>query len=418
MMSAPLSRRAWLSGLSAAAVSHAVPATALSFCSDAPGTPAGNGTFGTPLGDISPRVLWGASIGSPALEDPALVQALSMEKPRVVAIANALKFGGPPPGAPAPADRWRECDDIVSLAMRIGAGIRGDALAWNDWLPEWVKTLARQRPTGWRDTLRDAFDTHFKAVFAHFDDLRHTLGVQPLRWCGVVNEPFNPWAARGGFAGYRDGPWQDAFGTEPDGVPGYIHRAFVLAERHAPPGTALFLNETFCDEDRFSVVVRPALLRLVDALQSAGRKVDAVGLECHLMPQWMRDPKNPDWKPFVGFLTELARRGVAIYLTELDVNDCSTRDVAERDALVERCTRTFVTAALEIPAVTMVTNWDLSDKYAWLREDTTSGGVYPSLGKWADCVSLPPCPRPDLYDQSMRPKIVRDGLAQALRTRA
>ena len=281
-----------------------------------------------------------------------------------------------------------------------------------------MKTLARDRPTGWRDTLRDAFDAHFKAVFAHFDDLRHTLGTQPLRWCGIVNEPFNPWAARGGFAGYRAGPWLDAFGTEPDGVPGYIHRAFVLSERYAPPGTALFLNETFCDEDRFSVVVRPALLRLVDALQQAGRKVDAVGLECHLMPQWMRDPKNPDWKPFAAFLTELARRGVAIYLTELDVNDCSVRETGERDALVERYTRTFVTAALENPAVTMVTNWDLSDKYSWLREDTTSGGVYPSLGKWADCVSLPPCPRPDLYDQTMRPKIVRDGLAQALRTRA
>ena len=172
-----------------------------------------------------------------------------------------------------------------------------------------------------------------------------------------------------------------------------------------------------CDEDRFSAVVRPSLLRLVDFLQRAGRKVDAVGLECHLMPQWMRDPRNPDWKPFAAFLADLARRGVAIYLTELDVNDCSVRDAAERDAMVERYTRSFVAAALEVPAVTMVTNWDFSDKYSWLREDGTPSAVYPSLAKWADCVARPPCPRPDIYDQSMRPKIVRDGLAQALRAR-
>ena len=135
------------------------------------------------------------------------------------------------------------------------------------------------------------------------------------------------------------------------------------------------------------------------------------------MPQWMRDPRNPDWKPFVAFLTELSKRGVAIYLTELDVNDCSVRDAVERDAMVGAYTRSFVSAALDVPAVTMITNWDFSDKYSWLRDDASSSGVYPSLEKWADCVARPPCPRPDIYDQTMRPKAARDGLAQALRTR-
>lgn len=420
MSVAPLSRRAWLMGLSAAAFSRVPLAGAAGFCSDADGLRTTPGAIGTPLGEISPRIEWGVSLGSPAIEDDALVAALGRERPRVIAIANALKFGDRAPrdaGASETPGRWKECDDIVALALQLGAGVRGDALAWNEWLPDWVKALARERPSGWRDTLRDAFEGHFKAVFAHFGDLRHTLGMQPLRWCGLVNEPFNPWKTSGGFAGYREGPWLDAYGTEPDGVPGYIHRAFALAERHAPPGAALFLNETYCDEDRFSAVVRPSLLRLVDFLQRAGRKVDAVGLECHLMPQWMRDPKNPDWKPFAAFLADLARRGVAIYLTELDVNDCSVRDAAERDAMVERYTRSFVAAALEVPAVTMVTNWDFSDKYSWLREDGTPSAVYPSLAKWADCVARPPCPRPDIYDQSMRPKIVRDGLAQALRAR-
>lgn len=419
MSPAPLSRRACLGALSLAAVSRAAPAAAWSFCSDDPGAPEAAAFTGTPLGGVSPRVTWGVAMASPALEDAAFIRAVSAERPRVVAIANALKFGGGPRKAdePEPPGRWKECDDIVALAMSLGADVRGDCLAWNDWLPDWVKTLAQDRPAGWRDTLRDAFDTHFKTVFAHFDDLRHSYGTQPMRWCGVINEPLDPWSATGGFAGYRKGPWLDAFGIEADGVPGYIHHAFMLAERYAPRGTTFFLNETYCEDDRFSPVVRPAILRLVDSLQKAGRNIGAVGLECHLMPQSMRDPRNPDWRSYVAFLSDLAKRGVAIYLTELDVNDCSTRGLAERDALVEHYTRTFVTAALEVPAVTMITNWGFSDKYSWWRANGSPSAVYPSMEGWANCIARPPCPRPDIYDQSLHPKPARDGLLRALRTR-
>src|SRR5262249_25679873 len=143
---------------------------------------------------------------------------------------------------------------------------------------------------------------------------------------------------------------------------------------------------------------------LVDALQKAGRKLDAVGLECHLMPQWMTSRREPDWRPFVAFLKELSRRGLAIYLTELDVNDCSLRDVAARDTQVAAYTRSFVSAALEVPAVTMVSNWDLSDKYSWLRSNDRPSSTYPSLARWADCSLPPPCPRPAIYDEALQPK--------------
>ena len=182
---------------------------------------------------------------------------------------------------------------------------------------------------------------------------------------------------------------------------------------HSRP-TAFFLNESNCDNDRYGPIVRPAMLRLVDALQRSGRKLDAVGLECHLMPQWMSDQRQPDWRPFVSFLRDLASRGVEIYLTELDVNDCSLRDLAQRDALVADYTRSFLGAALQVPAVTMISNWDLSDKYSWLREDTSPSSGYPSLSRWANCVYSPPCPRPAIYDQSMRPKAARRALAAAL----
>jgi endo-1,4-beta-xylanase len=239
------------------------------------------------------------------------------------------------------------------------------------------------------------------------------MNPNPLRWCGVINEPFNPWVMNGDEPSWRQGAWLDAFGTEADGVPRYIHSAFALGERYGSGNQpALFINEASCENDRFGPAVRRAYLKLIDSLQKAGRRVDAVGLECHLVPHWMSDPARPDWRPFVQFLRDLAQRGVEIYLTELDVNDCGLRGMAERDAQVEAYMRSLVSAALEVPAVTMVSNWNFSDKSSWLRENSAAGGL--NIESWAKCVPSPECPRPALYDESMNLKRARQGLAEAL----
>ena len=303
---------------------------------------------------------------------------------------------------------WGECDDTIALAKELGVPVRGDCLAWNDWLPNWLTEIARKRPRGWQIQMQRAFEAHFDGVFAHF----RQMNPNPLRWCGVINEPFNPWVMNGSDPSWRAGAWLDAFGIEADGVPRYIHSAFALGERYRSGQCALFVNEANCENDRFGPAVRPAYLKLIDSLQKAGRRVDAVGLECHLVPQWMSDPARPDWRPFVQFLRDLAERGVEIYLTELDVNDCGLRDVAERDAQVQSHMRSLVSAALEVPAVAMISNWNLSDKGSWLRDKDAAGHL--NIESWAKCVDHPECPRPALYDESMNPKPARQGLAEAL----
>jgi endo-1,4-beta-xylanase len=368
-------------------------------------------------------VAWGAKLETPGTYDQALVAAIASEEPRFLVIGSGLKFGNLHPESMSFEGKsegkaygtWSESDDIVAIASKLGIPVRGDCLAWNDWLPGWLADIARKQATGWRDTLEEHYHSHFASVFAHFDEIEQKSGRKMLRWCGLVNEPLDPWAASGGRPAWRKGAWLDAFGLEADGLPGYINLAFDLGERFdRSSATALFINESNCDNDRFGPIVRPAMLRLVDALQRSGKKLDAVGLECHLMPQWMSDQQQPDWRPFVAFLKELSARGVEVYLTELDVNDCSVREMAQRDAQVAEYTRSFVSAALQVPAVTMVSNWDLSDKYSWLRENTSPSGGYPALGRWANCVLRPACPRPAIYDQAMRPKAARRGLAEAL----
>jgi endo-1,4-beta-xylanase len=408
------SRRALMGGVGALAFAPATGTRAQSYCSDTAPAPPAATHLSRPLGTISKRVQWGVAIEQPGLYDPALLAALRTEAPRFLAIASGLKFGSLHPQSMAYRNNagestWRECDDTVALAKDLGVPIRADCLAWNDWLPNWLTDVVRKRPRGWQDQLRGHFEAHFEGVFAHF----RQLDTNPMHWCGVVNEPFNPWVMNGADPSWRRGAWIDAFGTEADGVPRYIHSAFALGERYrGGQKCALFSNEANCENDRFGPAVRPAYLKLIDSLQRAGRSIDAVGLECHLVPQWMSDPARPDWRPFVQFLRDLAQRGVEIYLTELDVNDCGLRDVAERDAQVETYMRSLLSAALQVPAVTMISNWNFSDKSSWLRETGSAGRL--NIESWAKCVPAPACPRPALYDESMNPKPARQGLAEAL----
>jgi endo-1,4-beta-xylanase len=404
------------------------PALAEGFCHDEAG-PASDGPsadeppMAKPLGAISRRVAWGAKLEAPGTADNGLIATIALEEPRFLVIGSGLKFGNLHPSSMRfegrvdgrPFRTWDECDEIVRLAESFKIPVRGDCLVWNDWLPDWLKDVARRQGAGWRQDLQEHFDQHIESVFTHFGELERKAGHKIMRWCGPVNEPLDPWAASFGRPAWRKGVWLDTFGLAQDGVPAYIHRAFEVAKRQAgSDDISFFLNESNCDNDRFGPIMRPAMLGLVDALRRAGRKVDAIGLECHLMPQWMNDPRQPDWRPFVAFLKELSVRGLAIYLTELDVLDCSLRDMAERDRLVAAYMRSFVSAAIEVAEVSMVSNWDLSDKYSWLRSDDSPTATYPSLPRWANCVTRPPCPRPAPYDQEMRPKAARRALAEAL----
>jgi endo-1,4-beta-xylanase len=361
-------------------------------------------------------------MGAPGLYDDALIQALSAEQPKFLAIANALKFGNLYPTSAdinsTEGQNWRECDDIVALANRLRVPLRGDCLAWNDWLPQWLIDLSQQGDAQSKQKLNQIYQALFQNVFTHFKHLENSAGSALLRWCGVVNEPFNPWVLENGAPTWRQGAWLDGLGLGSDGIPTYIHQAFAFGQRFGSNAVSLYLNEANCENDRYGPTLRPAMLHLVDALQRAGRKIDAVGLECHLVPQWMNNPGRPDWGPFVNFVKELAQRNVGIYITELDVIDCSLTSVSDRDALVASYMGSFITAALNAsPAVTMVSNWDLSDKYSWLRDDGHPGAVFPSLTQTANCVQHPSCPRPDPYDQNMRPKAARNALAGALGTR-
>jgi len=406
-----------LLGAGAAAASGR-SALAEEMCRDAAPAPAYQRSESRPLGEIDGSVVWGTHLEGAGVYNERLVAAIAAEKPKVLAVGSGLKFGNLHPLSLAferqagekRFSTWAEVDDLVEVAHRLGAATRGDAMIWNDWLPKWVTDLAQRRPERWRQKLAESFERNFAAIFAHMDELDARYGKQVMPWRGLVNEPFAYWSVSGGRPAWRPGAWLEAFDPAPDGVPGYIHKAFEYGQKYAGASKpALYLNEANCENDKYGPLLRAAMLSLVDSLQNAGRRVDAVGLEAHLQPEWMDDPLRPNWRPFVDFLKELQKRGVEIYITELDVNDCLSTDIEQRDRLVADYTYSFTAAALEVSSVRMVTNWDFADSASWYRD----AAAFRALARWPACQASPACPRPTIYDQDLAPKPSRDALARA-----
>jgi endo-1,4-beta-xylanase len=208
----------------------------------------------------------------------------------------------------------------------------------------------------------------------------------------VVNEPF--WPMHANPESYRSGPWYAAMGKD------YVIRAMKRA-RSADPFGKIVLNEAGPEWENAwgpTKPVREGLLRLVTQIQDAGVKLDAVGLECHWFPQFTFEPGR-----FGAYLHALGQRGVAIYLTELDVNDgAMAGDASARDQQVGERYASLITAALKEPKVEAILTWQLADSASWLNGEPTLWG--PNARK----------PRPLPFDTAYQPKAAYHAIAKAL----
>ena len=146
--------------------------------------------------------------------------------------------------------------------------MRGHCLIWNEWVPAWIKQMSTAER-------RAYFDAYIDEVVARY--------AGKLQSWDVVNEPF--WPGHHAPGGFRMGPWYDAFGTD------YIRRAFERAAA-ADRTTKLVLNEAQTErDDELGLTIRRGLLKLVGDLKHAGIKLDVVGLQGHLQPQYPQIPR-------------------------------------------------------------------------------------------------------------------------------
>ena len=223
-------------------------------------------------------------------------------------------------------------DLLFNFARTNGLTLRGHPLVWYYANPPWLKPALQAK----RD--EKLMTGHIAAVMQRY----------ALASVDVVNEAIAPDGS-----GLRPSLWLDAFG------PGYLDIAFHAA-RAANPRTKLVYNDYGCEpgaNDRF----RAAQLKLLDGLLARRVPIDALGLQGHLNAFG----KPVDQRKLRDFLQEIRARGLAILITELDVDDTGgPTDIAARDRAVADETRRFLDVMLDNPATEAVLTWNLTDRYA------------------------------------------------------
>jgi endo-1,4-beta-xylanase len=326
------------------------------------------------LGAIAARngYLFGAAAAEVIDKDPAY-RDLYVTQTKLVTTDIALKIGriAPQPGP----KHFDTADRLLAFCDQHQIAMRGHCLIWNEWNPAWVKNMS----AGER---RMFFDSYIEEVVGRYSG--------KLQSWDIVNEPF--WPGHHAPGGFRLGPWYDAFG------PDYVQRAFeraALVDRT----TKFVLNEAQTErDDELGLAVRRGLLELVADLKNAGVKLDVVGLQGHLQPQYPHDPGR-----FDEFLHALADLGVDIYITEFDVcDDIFPDDTEARDAAVARTAQQFLEMTLRHPAVKALIAWELADNYSFYR------GIYRAKNPTAARL-----PRPLPYDDKLQAKPLWGAIAQA-----
>lgn len=268
-------------------------------------------------------------------------------------------------------------DQLFGFAARNRLSMRGHTLVWYYANPPWLRPALEAR----RD---ERLMT---------DHIRTVLKRYPMASVDVVNEALQPpgeTAARPD--GLRPSLWLDAFG------PGYIDLAFHAA-RAAAPATMLVYNEWGFEQggsenDRF----RATTLRFLDGLLKRGVPIDALGIQGHLFAFGNRVDQNK----LAHFLREIQDRGLAVLVTELDVDDTGGPSATfARDQAVADEARRFLDVVLDCPATRALLTWSLSDRYVDPPDDWKL-----KLMGWRF--------RKTPYDAGFRPKPLRDAIAQAL----
>ncbi len=222
---------------------------------------------------------------------------------------------------------FANADRFVTFCATNHLQVRGHTLIWHEALPAWAEPQLN-RASG-----RGIMADHITRVAGHFAGKLYS-------W-DVVNEVLDPGSQRPD--GLRDTIWLRSCGAD------YLELAF-RATAAADARALLVWNETYLEvSNGFGQNKRTAMLALLDRMLAHGVPIQGIGLEAHLRAEQAAVLGDASYEAFLG---QLARRGMKIFITELDVQDLTLpANPAARDQAVAAVYSKFLTATLRQPAV-------------------------------------------------------------------
>ena len=332
-MTSPLTRRALIAALPAAAVASGCKGHAQAPVQTAPVPPL-KAVAQFPVGTC---------ISTGKLGDPALVGLVLRNVTQVTAewemkMEAILRDDG--------GFDFTRPDAIAAFAGQHGLRLHAHTLVWYA-----QKAPAFQRIDGNKPALTGAYRNYIQAVAGRYRG-------RAVSW-DVVNE-----AVKDDGDGYRECLWSRNLGID------YIPDAFHLA-RAADDQALLFLNDYNLESNPKK---RRTFLHLAEALLKSGAPLQGLGTQTHL---------DINLQP--GMVTtamrDLASLGLPIHVSELDVSTrvrgldlSSPQERADRQArLVHEVVEAFM--ALPPKQRFAITTWGLRDSDSWLQLPPNPPGV-------------------------------------------
>lgn len=317
--------------------------------------------------------------------DPAY-RALVERECNIIVAENEMKWQALAPSRDA--YRFGPADAMLDWAEKNGMAMRGHNLFWQAerWLPAWV---AKENLGKDRARAEALMRKHVKTVCEHY-------GKRIGSW-DVVNEAVD----------HADGKLRQNILTRAfpgsDGAIEQIDLAFRLAQEYAPHAQLVYND--YMREDSGSAKHRAGVLKMLAELKKRGTPVHALGLQAHI-GSWDESKKRgqEDMREWRRFLDEATAMGYDLLITEFDVNDRALpADIAKRDAGVAAAAREFLDVTLSYPRLKDFLVWGMADHISWLQT-------------WDEAPRKDKLPqRPLPYDAQLRPKAMREAIADAMR---
>lgn len=281
-----------------------------------------------------------------------------------------------------------DSDRVIDWAEQNKMKIRGHNLVWlrYDRMPDWLNNYDfGTRPASEAERL----------LREHITIFCKRYGERIFTW-DVVNEAIDPHTGA-----MRDDAFHKHLG---DAV---VDIAFDAA-RQAAPHASLVYND-YMGWTEGSARHRDGVLKLLSRLKAQNVPVDAVGVQSHIGPGLIGDVMGnlrfdaQEQQSLKAFLDSVTGMGHRLCITEFDVGetdlppDNDTRDRAHADI-----TRRYMDFMLAYPQLDYIIAWGMVDHHSWLqtRNMREDGALK----------------RPTLYDPNYAPKLMRQAIADALRS--
>lgn len=273
---------------------------------------------------------------------------LIKKEAKIIVPENELKWSNIHPSENT--YNFDKSDYIINFALKNNLKIRGHNLVWHNRLPEYI--LSENDPKKLEKMLRE----HITKVVGRYKG--------KIESWDVVNEIILP--SDKNKYGLRNSHWYKILGEK------YIDIAFDAAHK-ADPKAILIYNEWGVEyKSEWSHSKRKAIIDLITNLKKHNIPINGFGIQSHISTRNISMIDNS----ILGFIKELKKLDMKIYITELDVNNNSNLNK------VDETYRKYLNLVLSSNSIDDILIWGV-----WNKTDPTKPKVIFDKNKKENSIS-------------------------------